>query len=314
MHLDSFSFYVVRPVLDFIGARLCQLFLSSVSLYTGTVMVAMEFVGLALGRLICAVSRTQVVAKSVISVACLIFATVAGFMPSFGQIPTVLRWMSWFSPPAYGFEGVVINEYEGRTLSIATISTGDLDVSLGTLSGEEWMSIMGLPRVAWTKSYTSIKVFDLFMLLILSMAIDILGFVLTERNRKISSSQLRRPMRESKSLSFAPDKGEEKSLNQSDWPTSLTISDISYHVPLKRESAPKRCSIDSIVGPFLLGEKKGKSESVKTIENTELQLLDQISATFKAGRAIAMMGTSGAGKVRNLVQSQILDCLACLTY
>ena len=256
--------------------------------------MAMELVGLALGRLFCAISRTQVMAKSVVSVATLLFSTIAGFMPKYGQIPAIFRWMSWVSPPAYGFEALAINEYVGRTLTFGAVSTGGLDSELGTLPGEDWLEILQIPRVAWT-SLQGIKIFDIIMLLILAVVIDIVGLALMERGRRNFFSQLRRPLRFSKSLSFIPDKGKQGIPDPVTWPSSLTISDLCYFVSLKRESAPTRCSPMAIVGPLLLGGKKGKAERAKTKDIAELQLLTSVSATFREGRATALMGTSGAG-------------------
>jgi ATP-binding cassette, subfamily G (WHITE), member 2, PDR len=258
------------------------------------VMISMELVGLALGRLFCAISRTQVMAKSVVSVATLLFSTVAGFMPKYGQIPRIFRWMSWLSPPAYGFEALAINEYVGRTLTFGSVSRGSLDVELGTLPGEDWLKTLQIPRIEWG-SYEEIKITNILMLLILAIVTDIVGLALMERSRRNFFSQLRRPQRFSKSLSFIADNGKGGIPDPVTWPASVTISDLCYFVPLKRESAPKRCSPGAIFGPLLLGGKKGKSEIAKTKAMSELQLLTSVSAVFRAGRATALMGTSGAG-------------------
>ena len=116
-----------------------------------------------------------------------------------------------------------------------------------------------------------------------------------ERSRKNFFSQLRRPQRKGKSLTFVADKGKGGVPDPLKWPTSLSISNLCYFVPLKGEAAPKRFSIESIFGPLLLGAKKGKAEVAKTKEMNELQLLNNVTATFGAGRATALMGTSGAG-------------------
>ena len=258
-------------------------------------MMAMELVGLALGRLFCAISRTQVVAKSVVSVATLLFSTVAGFMPKYRQIPKILRWLSWLSPPAYGFEALAINEYSGRELNFITVSRGGLNTEIGSLTGEQWLDTLQVPRVAWTDDLHGIKIFNIVMLLVLSVAIDIVGLALMERGRRKFFSQISRPLRFSKSLSFASDKGEDGVPDPLAWPSSLTISNLCYYVPLKRKSSPKRGTLRSFFGPHLLGPKKGTAENVRTKERSELQLLTDVSATFKAGRATALMGTSGAG-------------------
>ena len=235
------------------------------------IMIIMEFVGLALGRFFCAVSRTQVVAKSIVSLATLIFSTVAGFMPKYNQIPPVLRWISWLSPPAYGFEALAINEYVGRELGLVTVARGGMDTSVGAVPGEQWLDTLQIPRVDWA-SLQTIKVFNIFLLVFFAIAIDLLGLVLLERGRRDFFGRLRRPARSSGSLAFPSGKGGNETAvvetsERPTWPTHLTVSAISYFVPLNRKAAPAQ----------------------ETKEPNELQLLTDVTATFKAGRATALM-------------------------
>jgi ABC-type multidrug transport system ATPase subunit len=65
--------------------------------FMGT-LIGLEFVGQALGRLLCAVYRKQVTANAVSSIVILIFGTVGGFMPSYMDITRLLRWLSWLTP------------------------------------------------------------------------------------------------------------------------------------------------------------------------------------------------------------------------
>jgi hypothetical protein len=51
------------------------------------VLVGLEFVGQALGRLLCAVSAKQVLANTLSSVGILLFGMVAGIMPGYPYIP-----------------------------------------------------------------------------------------------------------------------------------------------------------------------------------------------------------------------------------
>jgi hypothetical protein len=154
--------------------------------------------------------------------------------------------------------------------------------------------------------------FDLIMLLILAVVIDIVGLALMERGRRNFFSQLRRPQRFSKSLSFIADKSKGGMPDPVTWPSSVTISDLCYFVPIKRESAPIRCSPGAIFGPLLLGGKKGKAEIARTKEMSELQLLTSVSATFREGRATALMGTSGAGYDGCLTIGYRLSALSCV--
>lgn len=232
------------------------------------------------------------VAKSVTSVATLLFSTVSGFMPKYMQIPPIFRWMSWLSPTGYGFEALAINEYVGRELAGITISReGSLDTEVGTVSGESWLTTLQVPRVPWTDDLQAIKIFNVIMIFVLAFFFDLAGMTLMERSRRIFFSQLRRSQRTSTSLNFLPDTGTGDAPDPPKWPTSLSVKDLCYLVPLKPDAAPERCSVQSILGPLLLGKKKGKYEVAKTKEQSELQLLDNVSATFRAGRATALMGT-----------------------
>lgn len=260
--------------------------------FLSSVMIAMEFCGLALGRLFCAISRTQVVAKSVVSAATLLMSTVSGFMPKYKQVPAIFRWASWISPTAYGFEALAINEYVGRELDGITLSVGDdLNTAVGTVPGEDWLVTLQLPRAPWSDDLQTIKIFNVFMLFVLAAVFDILGLLLMEKNRKAFFAQLRRTQKTSGSLSFEKESGRGDAPNPPEWPSSLTITDLCYTVPLKVEANPERFTVDSVVGPWLLGKKKGHLEVPKTKTQSELQLLDNISATFRAGRATALMGT-----------------------
>ena len=254
----------------------------------------MELVGLSLGRLFCAVSRTQVLAKSVVSVATLLFSTVAGFMPKYGQIPRILRWLSWLSPPAYGFEALAINEYVGRELSFGLVSRGALNTEISYIPGERWLDTLQIPRVGWSDSLQTIKITNVIILIILGLVIDLVGFSFMERGRRNFFSQIRRPQRFSKSFDFEADEDKKGVPNTLAWPSTLSVSNLCYYVPLKRKSAPKRCTLRSIFGPLLVGSKKGNGSIVEA-DKSELQLLTNVSATFRAGRAAALMGTSGAG-------------------
>lgn len=67
-------------------------------------LIGLESFGQAFGRVLCALSRTQVSANVASSLLILLFATVGGFMPTYDSIPWILRWLSWLTPVAYAFE------------------------------------------------------------------------------------------------------------------------------------------------------------------------------------------------------------------
>jgi ABC-2 type transporter len=270
------------------------------------------------------VSRTQVLANTTSSVCILIFGTVAGFMPGFDSIPVILRWLSWVTPASYGFEGMMINEFVGRNLSMAVISNeNSTTTEIGTLEGTQWLSIMSLPRSNWT-SYQGLKGFDVFMILVLAVVLDLAGCYYVERNREWYFQQIRRPQRKAVSVGFQDKEKKSKNNavyvvdaskpeaaseldNKNAWPTTLIAKDTCYYVPFKRAPNPKRLNMQSLLGPCLVrcfGKKKGNGDKEekpipRQSDNSELQLLTSVNARFACGRMTALMGTSGAGSRYN---------------
>ena len=271
-------------------------------------LIGLEFFGQAFGRFLCAVSRKQVSANTMSSIFLLVFGTVAGFMPAYNAIPPVLRWLSWLTPASYAFEGLMINEFYGRNISAVALASDDGTVELGRLPGSGWVGNFGLPRADWGPT-DSIKVFDVMMLFVGALIVDIMGCYFVEHTRDWFFNQTVRPQRKAKSQDFdRPDAAQladsgatgdpagESSEISPDWPQSLNIKELSYYVELKAKSRPMRLSVESILGPCLtkcarkdLG--KFSSHSSLTEELRELRLLDQVDATFRRGRITALMGT-----------------------
>jgi hypothetical protein len=273
--------------------------------------MCLECAGQALGRLLCAVSRTQVQATTMSSVCILIFGTVAGFMPGFDSIPTILRWLSWVTPASYGFEGMMINEFVGRELSLLVISDGNsTSTKIGTLEGAQWLGLMSLPRSNWT-SFQGLKGFNVVMILVLAVLFDLAGCYYVERNREWYFQQIRRPQRKTVSMGFQ--EKDEKRENgavggieaasdpddKNAWPTTLIAKDTCYYVPLQRAPSPKRLNMHSLLEPCLVrcfGKKKGSGEKEENPilhqgNDSELQLLTSVNARFARGRMTALMGT-----------------------
>jgi len=286
-------------------------------------LIGLEFCGQALGRLLCATSRKQIFANIMSTIVILVFGTVAGFMPSYADIPPILQWLSWVTPASYAFEGVMINEFSGRTFG-ASASSGSSALSF---SGEAWLSgFASMPRVNWATP-TGIKLFNLFMLFVFSLVFDFLGCYYVEQNREGYFNTSRTSQETASSANFSDfslrkkkeqdalvenENGNDLSTDtvQTAWPAALAIKDIRYFVFLKSKHAPLRFTILSCINPILVsicGKKKASDEAepaVRTKEKSELQLLSNVNARFARGRMCALMGTSGAGK------STLLDVVA----
>jgi ABC-type multidrug transport system permease subunit len=102
-------------------------------------LIGLEFVGQAFGRLFCVLFRKQVSANAMSTVVIIGWGTVAGFMPSYGGIPPILQWLSWVTPVAYSFEGMMLNEFSCRDLSLVVVGV------LKKLQEETSVVMLGYP-------------------------------------------------------------------------------------------------------------------------------------------------------------------------
>eukprot|EP00547_Thalassionema_nitzschioides_P003041 CAMPEP_0194205690 /NCGR_PEP_ID=MMETSP0156-20130528/4909_1 /TAXON_ID=33649 /ORGANISM="Thalassionema nitzschioides, Strain L26-B" /LENGTH=1620 /DNA_ID=CAMNT_0038932039 /DNA_START=162 /DNA_END=5024 /DNA_ORIENTATION=+ len=272
--------------------------------FMGT-LIALEFAGQALGRLLCAVCNKQVTANAMSSVVILIFGTVGGFMPPYGGIVPLLRWLSWITPVSYAFEGLMLNQFSGTSFdSVATVGAEGIgELSLGD---NPWLSVYNLPRNK-TLSHEAIRIWDIFMVFFFAIIYDLLGYYYIERTRALLHNQTRRPqstVKNSFSMS-APlrqdtsGQGDKQDTHtqETDWPQCLTIRDLSYKVSLKsktRKLKPVQFVRRKLV--MLAGKESSKDTSEKMHEDGTLTLLHKVNARFCRGRMTALMGTSGAGK------------------
>ena len=270
------------------------------------VLIGLEFVGQAFGRLLCALFRKQVSANAMSTVIIIGFGTVAGFMPSYSAIPWVLRWLSWLTPVSYAFEGLMLNEFVGRGLSVVGTVNDSGDVGSTRLTGEDWLNIMSFPRVEWGTT-DEIKALNLAMLFIFAVAFDLIGLYYVEHTREWYHNQTRRPQSTVKSFSMTaasrPTKDKEsESVNDNDvpesapalvGPKSLAVRGLCYHVPFKTKN--KRLTCNSILGPCLVRLSGNNSPEEKQPKDNELTLLNNVEARFGSGRMCALMGSSGAG-------------------
>lgn len=141
------------------------------------------------------------------------------------------------------------------------------------------------------------------MLFVIALVFDLLGCFFVERNRDVYYNQTRRPQSEASSFGFkypfkdAADESGKSGLvnnNGASWPNTLVVKDLCYFVPIKKKHTPRRCKMQSILGPCLVRcfrKKKGSAETSLNVEGTnELQLLSGVDAVFRRGRMTALMG------------------------
>jgi hypothetical protein len=283
--------------------------------FLGT-LIALECVGQALGRLLCAVFRKQVTANAMSSIVILIFGTVAGFMPSYSQIHPILRWMSWLTPVSFAFEGLMINQFFNLTFDDSILAIASSSVETVNTGGNQWLALYDLPRIGFAPD-SSIKVFNIFILFLFAIFYDLLGQRLIERNRTWFFNQTRLPMstvKESFSMTapqvvqmagantaIAHDDdtkiscGDEKGEHEN-WPHSLCVKDLCYDVRTKRPVNVVKKIRKALVR--MSGHSVGTKADVSDYEEDQgtLRLLNKVNAIFCRGRLCALMGTSGAGR------------------
>jgi len=202
----------------------------------------------------------------------------------------------------------MINEFSGRNISAFSVVTTQPSYEFLSISGEDWLQASGLPRRQWA-SYVGMKLFDLAMLFFISIVLDSLGCFFIERTREWYFNQSRRPQRTTVSSTFDADASSghgaahaDPDKQQSEWPSSLSVHNISYYVPLPSKRKPLRCTWRSILNPCLaacFGKGKGEGdgderakedeqESGIEEEKNELQLLAGVNARFSRGRMTGM--------------------------
>lgn len=95
----------------------------------------------------------------------LLFILMAGYSPQYLQIPAWIRWISWISPCAYCYEGVIVNEVFDRQVNGIP----------GTVFAQEELGIPRLPydtAPAGLSTEGQVMAFDSYMLLALTIIFE----------------------------------------------------------------------------------------------------------------------------------------------
>lgn len=275
-------------------------------------LIGLECVGQAFGRVLCALSRTQVSANVTSSLCILLFATVGGFMPAYGSVTWLLRWLSWITPVAYAFEAMMINQFDGTTFFGLVIVNENGTSTTGSVDGTNYLNSQSLPRSQWT-SNNGIMIFDVIMLFIIAIVLDVIGMHFQERTRQWYFNQIRRPRATvarttvsescvSNADASVDNRDPEVQADGGYVVESLAVKNLSYSVNIGKKKSiwkPKRATLQSMVGPMLAkiaGKSSESKEAINEEENkVELTLLNGITARFGKKRMVALMGQSGAG-------------------
>lgn len=111
----------------------------------------------------------------------MLFILTTGQSPRYQDIPVWLRWLSWLSPTAYAYEGVLVRELQDRTVYT---EFGE------EVSGQVWgEAALGIPRIPYDQAPDALSTedglvaFDLYMLIVLWIVYEIIGFILLNLSR-----------------------------------------------------------------------------------------------------------------------------------
>jgi ABC-type multidrug transport system ATPase subunit len=139
--------------------------------------------GNAVARLLAYTLPSADIANALGPAVLLFFVLTGGFSPQYMQIPAFLRWVSWLSPCAYAYEGMIINELFNRRVQVGN---GDAFVN-GNVFGTQ---AFGIPRVGYTTAPSGldtpggVMAFDVYMLLALTIVFDVLACLALHKSQK----------------------------------------------------------------------------------------------------------------------------------
>lgn len=227
---------------------------------------------MALFRFISAVGRTQVMANTLGTATLIAIFVFGGFVESRADIQPWLAWAYWVSPLTYGQNAVSLNEFLDRRWSMP-IHFGNVDADT---VGKAILKSRGLLS-EWYWYWISIGI-----LLGFSMVFNVLSiFALEYLNPLIKHQVNIEPQSNTrKAINETQNKQSLKSIALPFKPLTIVFQHINYYVEMPE--AMKKYGFD---------EKK-------------LQLLRDVSGSFKPGVLTALMGVTGAGK------TTLLDVLA----
>lgn len=145
--------------------------------YFWLISILISFCGLSLSRVLSYALPSNDVAAALGPAVLLLFTMTAGFAPQYPSIPVWLRWISWLSPCAYAFEGIIINDLRGRSVEDAD----GLDFAQEAFS---------LPRIPFDQARSGLNTaggvmaFDAYIIIIFTVLFEILGCVLLHHSQK----------------------------------------------------------------------------------------------------------------------------------
>ena len=111
----------------------------------------------------------------------LLFVMGACYSPKYQDLPDWLRWLAWFSPCAYCYEGTIVAEVSGR----------DVETEAGAVPGSTWAKQnLGIPRISYSTAPSGLSTegqlmaFNIYMLIIWTFLFELLGCFMLHQSQK----------------------------------------------------------------------------------------------------------------------------------
>lgn len=160
----------------------------------------------------------------------------------------------------------MINEFDGETFhGVVIVNENVGSTTIGTVQGTKYLAAQSLPRATWS-SNQGIMAFDILVLFIFAFLLNMAGLHFQEKSRSWYFNQIRRPRANvhGKVTSDDPEAQTSGTFEQGYAIDSLSVKNLCYSVKIG---------------------KKGSQ--------TDLALLNDVTARFAKGRMCALMGQSG---------------------
>ena len=161
----------------------------------------------------------------------------------------------------------MINEFDGETFhGVVIVNENVGSTTIGTVQGTKYLAAQSLPRATWG-SNQGIMAFDILILFVFAFLLDMIGLHFQEKSRSWYFNQIRRP----RANVYGKVTSEDLEAQ-----SSGTFEESKYTID--------SLSVKNLCYSVNIGKKGSQSD---------LALLNDVTARFAKGRMCALMGQSG---------------------
>eukprot|EP01133_Synstelium_polycarpum_P007883 gene7883-9254_t len=259
-------------------------------IYFILMVVALELWASSLFRLVSSITPSSIVASTIAPIILSPFILFSGFISKVPEIPKWWIWLYWISPPHYGFEGLLINEFSGVSYTCSPQEMmPPLPIAMAAFNGSQVCPVTNGDQVLTSldlHTQDSWKWIDLIICLAFYVVFNVAAFVAlvyirydfvpVKKTREVDHNNTKPHKDQNASITVSAPSIRESSVASRQTGCSMQWRDLVYEVDVKK-----------------FGKKTNR-----------LRLLNAVDGYIKPGMLLALMGPSGAGK------STLLDVLA----